>query len=153
VTRSRIVVARRACPTSPLSLLPGHAGQADELSIRTGAWCGCLDMSATPTGPDPLAALPLLAEAGVSVYWQPLDGRTAWVADARTREVWISRAVPRDAVLRTLIQALEFLDETADRSVGRESADTRGPELVHSADRVEQASERTPATLRVVRDA
>jgi hypothetical protein len=45
--------------------------------------------------------------------------------DARTREVWISRAVPRDAVLRMLIQALEFIDETA---------------------------ERAPATLRVVRD-
>jgi hypothetical protein len=105
-------------------------------------------MSATPTGPDPLAALPLLAEAGVSVYWQRLDGRTAWVADARTREVWISRAIPRDAVLRSLIQALEFIDETAERA----PEETCGPRLVHSADRVEQAAHRAPATLRVVRD-
>jgi hypothetical protein len=105
-------------------------------------------MSATSTGPDPLAALPLLAEAGVSVYWQRLDGRTAWVADAGTREVWISRAIPRDAVLRSLIQALEFLDETAERA----PEETPGPRLVHSADRVEQASERAPATLHVVRD-
>ena len=105
-------------------------------------------MSATPTGPDPLAALPLLAEAGVSVYWQRLDGRTAWVADARTREVWISRAIPRDAVLRSLIQALEFLDETAEWA----PAPARGPRLVHSADRVEQASEHARATFCVVRD-
>ena len=108
-------------------------------------------MSATSTGPDPLAALPLLAEAGVSVYWQRLDGRTAWVADARTREVWISRAIPRDAVLRALIQALEFLDETTERATaGRAPDDVRGPRLVHSADRVEQAPGR--ATLRLVRD-
>lgn len=43
---------------------------------------------------DPLAALPLLREAGVSVHWQPLPGRTAWMADAASREVWISRSVP-----------------------------------------------------------
>jgi hypothetical protein len=103
-------------------------------------------MSATPTGPDPLAALPLLTEAGVSLYWQQLDGRTAWVADARTREVWISRAIPRDAVLRTLIQALEFLDETGERA----PVEPRGPRLVHAADRVEESAGR--AVLRVVRD-
>jgi hypothetical protein len=103
-------------------------------------------MSATPTGPDPLAALPLLAEAGVSVYWQQLDGRTAWVADARTREVWISRAIPRGAVLRALIQALEFLDDAGDQA----PAEPRGPQLVHSAERVEESADR--AALRVVRD-
>ena len=103
-------------------------------------------MSATPTGPDPLAALPLLAEAGVSVYWQRLDGRTAWVADARTREVWISRAIPRDAVLRSLIQALEFLDETGEQA----PAEPHGPRLVHSADEVEESAGR--AALRVVPD-
>lgn len=103
-------------------------------------------MSATPTGPDPLAALPLLAEAGVSVYWQRLDGRTAWVADAHTREVWISRAIPRDAVLRTLILALGFLDDAGERTPDRR------PRLVHSADRVEPAPGWTPARLRVVRD-
>ena len=69
-------------------------------------------MTATPL-PETLAALPLLAEAGVSVYWVPLDGRTAWVADADTRQVWISRAIPREALLRHLIEALQFVDEEA----------------------------------------
>ncbi|HEY2224162.1 hypothetical protein [Actinomycetospora sp.] len=103
-------------------------------------------MTATsPTGPDPLAALPLLAEAGVSVYWQQLDGRTAWVADADTREVWISRAIPRSAVLRSLIDALEFLDQGA-------PAETGGPRLVHSTDRIEEPSVGGPPALGVVRD-
>lgn len=104
-------------------------------------------MTATsPTGPDPLAALPLLAEAGVSVYWQQLDGRTAWVADAGTREVWISRSVPRGAVLRALIEALEFLDDEApDRP--------EAPRLVHSSDAVEAAADTAPPVLGVVRDA
>ena len=69
-------------------------------------------MTATPQPlPEPLAALPLLTEAGVSVYWVPLDGRTAWVADADARTVWISRTVPRDALLGCLIEALQVLDE------------------------------------------
>jgi hypothetical protein len=71
-------------------------------------------VTATPQPlPEPLAALPLLTEAGVSVYWVPLDGRTAWVADAETRQVWISRSVPRDALLHCLIEALQVLDEGA----------------------------------------
>lgn len=106
-------------------------------------------MTATsPTSPDPLAALPLLAEAGVSVYWHQLDGRTAWVADADTREVWISRAIPRSAVLRSLIQALEFLDDEA-----APPPETRGvPRLVHSADTVEEPSGGVQPVLGVVRD-
>jgi hypothetical protein len=104
-------------------------------------------MTATSrSGPDPLAALPLLAEAGVSVYWQPLDGRTAWVADAGTREVWISRSVPRGAVLRALIEALEYLDDGA-------SAAVDGPRLVHSAAVVEETCDPVAPVLGVVRDA
>jgi hypothetical protein len=103
-------------------------------------------MTATsPSGPDPLAALPLLAEAGVSVYWQQLDGRTAWIADADTREVWISRAIPRTAVLRSLIEALEFLDHGA-------PAETSGPRLVHSTGAVEEPSQGERPVLGVVRD-
>ncbi|NMO89619.1 hypothetical protein [Actinomycetospora sp. TBRC 11914] len=59
---------------------------------------------------DPLAALPLLREAGVSVSWQALDGRTAWVADPATRQVWISRSVPRELLLHCLVEALGVLD-------------------------------------------
>jgi hypothetical protein len=71
-------------------------------------------VTATPQPlPEPLAALPLLTEAGVSVYWVPLDGRTAWVADPDTRQVWISRSVPRDALLHCLIEALQVLDHGA----------------------------------------
>ncbi|MFC5137782.1 hypothetical protein ACFPK1_06035 [Actinomycetospora rhizophila] len=99
-------------------------------------------MTATPDPtPEPLAALPLLTEAGVSVYWVPLDGRTAWVADAHTRQVWISRAVPREALLRSLIEALEVID-----------ASGPGLRLVSSTDHVEpEAHGRAPA-LRVVGD-
>jgi hypothetical protein len=108
-------------------------------------------MTATPhPEPDPLAALPLLAEAGVSVYWQPLEGRTAWVADVETRQVWLSRSIPRQAVLGCLIEALQVLDEGADE--GTEDADTAvhearpsGPRLVHSADGVERSARRAPA--------
>ena len=104
-------------------------------------------MTATSrSGPDPLAALPLLAEAGVSVYWQPLDGRTAWVADAGTREVWISRSVPRGAVLRALLEALEFLEDGT-------PAEADGPRSVHSSAGVEEASDLAPPVLSVVRDA
>jgi hypothetical protein len=108
-------------------------------------------MTATShSDPDPLAALPLLAEAGVSVYWQRLDGRTAWVADADTREVWISRAIPGESVLRYLIEALQFLDESGEApSVGSPSPH---PRLVHAADEVERASDREPPVLRVVRN-
>lgn len=82
-------------------------------------------MTATPeTTPEPMAALPLLAEAGVSVYWVPLEGRTAWVADAATRQVWISRSVPREALLGCLIEALQVLDARPRMR------------LVHSDDRV-----------------
>jgi hypothetical protein len=71
-------------------------------------------VTATPQPlPEPLAALPLLSEAGVSVYWVPLEGRTAWVADPDTRQVWISRSVPRDALLHCLIEALRVLDDGA----------------------------------------
>ena len=106
-------------------------------------------MTATShSGPDPLAALPLLAEAGVSVYWQQLDGRTAWVADADTREVWISRSIPRDAVLRSLVQALGFLDEAGEHAPAERGA----PRLVHSVDEAEQEVSRPdPPALRVVR--
>ena len=107
-------------------------------------------MTATShSAPDPLAALPLLAEAGVSVYWRRLDGRTAWVADADTREVWISRAVPRGSVLRSLIEALRFLDESA---AGASVETPAHPWLAHTADEVEQPSDREPPDLRVVRD-
>ena len=87
--------------------------------------------ASTPSTPEPLAALPLLAEAGVSVYWVPLDGRTAWIADADTRQVWISRAVPGHGLLRCLIEALRFADEEAPAAldVSRE----RVLRLVHSA--------------------
>ena len=105
-------------------------------------------MTATsPSSPDPLAALPLLTEAGVSVYWQQLDGRTAWVADADTREVWISRAIPRSAVLGSLISALEFLDDQAG------APEAVGPRLVHSADTVEEPAGGEHPALGVVRDA
>ncbi len=100
------------------------------------------------SGPDPLAAVPLLAEAGVSVYWQQLEGRTAWVADADTREVWISRSVPRDAVLRALVEALGYLDEATERAPAAPAA----PRLVHSAAEAEQPRCRDTPALRVVRD-
>jgi len=102
------------------------------------------------SAPEPLAALPLLAEAGVSVYWVPLDGRTAWVADADTRQVWISRAIPREALLRHLVEALQFLDDGA----VSEPAAPSGPDLrlVHSTDRVERRSRRRPPALGVVAD-
>lgn len=101
------------------------------------------------SAPEPLAALPLLAEAGVSVYWVPLDGRTAWVADADTRQVWISRAIPREALLRHLVEALQFLDEE-----GPATEEPAGPELrlVHSTHRVERRSRRRPPALGVVAD-
>jgi hypothetical protein len=109
-------------------------------------------MTATPhPEPDPLAALPLLAEAGVSVYWQPLEGRTAWVADVETRQVWLSRSIPRRAVLGCLIEALQVLDEGAEEGseegpdTAADEARASGPRLVHSADTVEQSSPRTPA--------
>ena len=87
--------------------------------------------ASSPSVPEPLAALPLLAEAGVSVYWVPLDGRTAWVADADTRQVWISRAIPGHALLRCLIEALRFVDEEATPS--RDEPRERVLRLVHSA--------------------
>jgi hypothetical protein len=104
-------------------------------------------MTATPNPePDPLAALPLLAEAGVSVYWQPLEGRTAWVADVETRQVWLSRSIPRQAVLGCLIEALQVLDEGADDAdTVVDEARPAGPRLVHSADGVEGSSRRSPA--------
>ncbi|MEJ2890059.1 hypothetical protein [Actinomycetospora aeridis] len=102
-------------------------------------------MTATPdAAPEPMAALPLLAEAGVSVYWIPLEGRTAWVADAATRQVWISRAVPREALLGCLIEALQVLDEH------QVAPDLR---LVHSTDRVVEDSDRRPPELGVVAEA
>jgi hypothetical protein len=110
-------------------------------------------MTATPhPGPDPLAALPLLAEAGVSVYWLPLEGRTAWVADLETRRVWLSRSIPRRAVLGCLIEALQVLDEDSDDSSGEAEDETCAPglRLVHSADGVEQRSRRRRPVLRVV---
>ena len=113
-------------------------------------------MTVTPhPGPDPLAALPLLAEAGVSVYWLPLEGRTAWVADLETRRVWLSRSIPRRAVLGCLIEALQVLDEDSDDGadegpdLGPDEACAPGLRLVHSADGVEQRSRRRPV-LRVV---
>jgi hypothetical protein len=86
--------------------------------------------ASSPSAPEPLAALPLLAEAGVSVYWVPLDGRTAWVADSDTRQVWISRAVPGHALLRCLVEALRFVDEEAPAAPDEPRARLR---LVHSA--------------------
>lgn len=88
-------------------------------------------MTATPDPtpdpmPEPLAALPLLAEAGVSVYWVPLEGRTAWVADAAARTVWISRAVPGDALLGCLIEALRVLDEGAEPALRLVPGDGEG---------------------------
>jgi hypothetical protein len=102
----------------------------------------------SPSAPEPLAALPLLAEAGVSVYWVPLDGRTAWVADADTRQVWVSRAIPREALLRHLVEALQFLDDGA----AAEPEVPTGPDLrlVHSTDRVERRSRRRSPALGVV---
>jgi hypothetical protein len=100
-------------------------------------------MTATPhPEPDPLAALPLLAEAGVSVYWQPLEGRTAWVADVETRQVWLSRSIPRQGVLGCLIEALQVLDEGSDTT---DEARPGSPRLVHSADSIERSSRRAPA--------
>ncbi|MDD7941758.1 hypothetical protein PHK61_25395 [Actinomycetospora lutea] len=99
-------------------------------------------MTATPDAtPEPMAALPLLAEAGVSVYWVPLEGRTAWVADAATRQVWVSRTVPREALLGCLIEALRVLDE---------ETSAPGLRLVHSADRVAEGSGRPSPILAVV---
>jgi hypothetical protein len=91
--------------------------------------------------PDPLAALPLLAEAGVSVYWEQLDGRTAWVADPVTREVRLSRSIPPESLLRYFVEALAAIDEPA------------GPgsrlSLVHTSDDVDEPSS-ARATLRSV---
>lgn len=101
------------------------------------------------SAPEPLAALPLLAEAGVSVYWVPLEGRTAWVADADTRQVWVSRAIPREALLRHLVEALQFLDEEGPAAHGPAAPELR---LVHSTDRVERPSRRRPPALGVVAD-
>jgi hypothetical protein len=89
------------------------------------------------SAPEPLAALPLLAEAGVSVYWVPLDGRTAWVADTDTRQVWISRAVPRGALLRYLVEALQYVDEGA--ATGPLESGRPPLRLVHSVDHAERA--------------
>ncbi|MHC1558829.1 hypothetical protein ACR9E3_07730 [Actinomycetospora sp. C-140] len=97
--------------------------------------------------PEPLAALPLLAEAGVSVYWVPLDGRTAWVADADTRQVWISRTVPREGLLHCLVEALTVIDQ----GVAPSEPDRPGLRLVHDGEPVEDASESTPS-LRLLRE-
>jgi hypothetical protein len=105
--------------------------------------------ASSPSAPEPLAALPLLAEAGVSVYWVPLDGRTAWIADADTRQVWISRAVPGHALLRHLVEALTFVDEASAAPVEPDEPALR---LVHSAERVESRSRRQPPALGVVDD-
>lgn len=115
-------------------------------------------MTATPhSSPDPLAALPLLREAGVSVYWQPLEGRTAWVADVDSRQVWISRAIPRHSVLSYLIQALQAVDDGSaeTRAADAPAAGRRrpGPRLVHSADTVEHRPGPEPPALHVVHDA
>lgn len=100
------------------------------------------------SSPDPLAALPLLREAGVSVYWEPLEGRTAWVADVDTRQVWLSRAIPRDAVLHYLVQALQVLDDHA------APATTHRPDLrlVHSTDAAGSPAYRHPPVLQAVPD-
>lgn len=103
----------------------------------------------SPSAPEPeaLAALPLLAEAGVSVYWVPLEGRTAWVADADGRQVWISRSVPREGLLHCLVEALTVIDE------GGAPTDSGGPRLrlVHDGEPVEEASVPQPV-LRVLRE-
>ncbi|MDL5160356.1 hypothetical protein [Actinomycetospora termitidis] len=102
-------------------------------------------MNASPESvPDPLAALPVLREAGVSVYWEHLDGRTAWVADPATREVWLSRAIPPSALLRYFVEALQALDDGS----GAEPA--RGITLVHSTTEVEHPSP-ARAELRIAR--
>jgi hypothetical protein len=98
--------------------------------------------ASTDPVPDPLAALPVLAEAGVSVYWEELDGRTAWVADPATREVWLSRAIPPSSLLRYFIEALAAIDEPA--------IDEPPLALVHATDDVEQPSSSPRATLRSV---
>lgn len=98
-------------------------------------------------GPDPLAALPLLREAGVSVYWEQLGGRTAWVADPDTRQVWISRSVPRGVVLRSLIEALQAIDEDDDPPVPPTPARLRP---VPTAAVVEPGPDRVPPPLRLV---
>jgi hypothetical protein len=96
-------------------------------------------MTATPDAtPEPMAALPLLTEAGVSVYWVPLEGRTAWVADAPARQVWISRTVPREAQLGGLVEALQVVDERP------------GLRLVHSVDHVAEDPGGTSPMLAVV---
>ncbi|MEJ2869145.1 hypothetical protein WCD74_15330, partial [Actinomycetospora sp. OC33-EN08] len=101
-------------------------------------------MNASPDFvPDPLAALPVLREAGVSVYWEHLDGRTAWVADPETREVWLSRAIPPEALLRYFVEALQVLDD------GSAVAPSRSLTLVHSADGAADPSSGRPA-LRLV---
>lgn len=91
--------------------------------------------------PDPLAALPLLAEAGVSVYWEQLDGRTAWVADPATREVRLSRSIPPESLLRYFIEALAAIDEPVSPGPGLS--------LVHVSDEVDEPSS-ARATLRSV---
>ncbi|WP_433799790.1 hypothetical protein [Actinomycetospora sp. CA-084318] len=101
-------------------------------------------MNAFPESvPDPLAALPVLREAGVSVYWEQLEGRTAWVADPASREVWLSRAIPPSSLLHYFVQALQALDDGSDAEPGPTMA------LVHAADEVEQPSS-ARATLRSV---
>lgn len=93
-------------------------------------------MNASPDPvPDPLAALPVLAEAGVSVYWEQLDGRTAWVADPATREVWLSRAIPPASLLHYFIEALQAIDDGAHAGAGPAMV------LVHAADEVEQPAD------------
>jgi hypothetical protein len=86
--------------------------------------------------PDPLAALPVLREAGVSVYWEQLDGRTAWVADPGTREVWLSRAIPPSSLLHYFVEALAAIDDGAEVEPAPSIA------LVHSCDEPELPSTR-----------
>ena len=104
--------------------------------------------ASSSSAPEPLAALPLLAEAGVSVYWVPLDGRTAWIADADTRQVWISRAIPGHALLRYLVEALRFVDEASPAP----DEPCERLRLVHSTERVESRSCLPPPALGVVDD-
>lgn len=100
-------------------------------------------MNASPESvPDPLAALPVLREAGVSVYWEQLDGRTAWVADPGTREVWLSRAIPPSSLLHYFVEALAAIDEPV-------PGDGPGLALVHAAEEAEHPTT-TRATLRSV---
>ena len=70
------------------------------------------------------------------------------MADADTRQVWISRAIPREALLCHLVEALQFLDDGA----VSETEEPTGPDLrlVHSTDRVERRSRRRPPALGVV---